>query len=280
MRLLLPAILATTAWGQAPDIDDIMRRVALNQAKSQELRTSYIYNQKQALKMIRGNKKVAREEHREYTVAPKFRGNDRTLVNFDGRYENNGRYFTFDKPGYHWKDMDLDADLMDSIANDLMHDKGGKDGISNDIFPLTYHRQLKYDFKLVKTGDYRGARAWLVHFEPKQKPKMGDLENGAIWKGDAWIDAQEYQPVTVSTTMAWKMPLAIKTLLGTNLHGVGFTVNYRKFADGLWFPVTYGGEFEFRAVFVYRRIMTINMTNSDFRRTDVSSQVAYAVEDK
>ena len=59
------AIAAGSAWGQAPDIEEIMRRVALNQAKSQELRTSYIYNQNQVLKAIRGSKKVAREEHRE-----------------------------------------------------------------------------------------------------------------------------------------------------------------------------------------------------------------------
>jgi hypothetical protein len=46
----------------------------LNQAESQDLRTSYFYRQKQLLKAIRGNGKVAREEHREYTIAPKVRG--------------------------------------------------------------------------------------------------------------------------------------------------------------------------------------------------------------
>ena len=40
------------------------------------------------------------------------------------------------------------------------------------------------------------------------------------------------------------------------------------------------GEFEFRAVFFYKRTMTISMVNSDFRRADVNSNVAYAVEDK
>ena len=78
----------------------------------------------------------------------------------------------------------------------------------------------------------------------------------------------------------WKMPLAIRTLLGTNFHGVGFTVAYEKFADGLWFPVSYGGEFELRGLFLYHRVMTVAMKNSDFRRTDVTSNVAYALEDK
>jgi hypothetical protein len=84
----------------------------------------------------------------------------------------------------------------------------------------------------------------------------------------------------VATSLAWKMPLAVKTLLGTNVSGVGFNVAYEKFADGLWFPVSYGGEFEFRAVFFYKRTMTISMVNSDFRRADVNSNIAYAIEDK
>jgi hypothetical protein len=280
MKMFILAAAAAVAWGQAPDIEEIMRRVALNQAKSQELRTNYVYHQKQVLRMIRGTKKVAREERREYTIAPKFRGIERELVHFEGKYEKNGKYLTFDKPGFKHKDLDLDSDLMNELANDMMHDKNGKDGISNDLFPLTYHRQQKYNFKFLKSETFRGAKAYRIHFEPKVKPRVGDLEDGAIWKGEALIHAEEYQPIQVATEMAWKMPMAIRTLLGTNLHGVGFTVNYQKFEDGLWFPVSYGGEFEMRAVFLYHRIMTINMTNSDFRRTDVQSNVAYAVEDK
>ena len=60
--LLLAAAAAGCAWSQTPEIDEIMSRVARNQAKSQELRTSYIYRQEQTLKMLRGNHKVAREE--------------------------------------------------------------------------------------------------------------------------------------------------------------------------------------------------------------------------
>jgi hypothetical protein len=280
MKILLLVAATLTAWGQTPDIDTIMRRVALNQAKSEELRTSFVYHQRQTLKMIRGNKKVAREEHREYTITPKFRGNDRELVKFDGKYELKGQYLTYDKPGHHYKGLDLDGDLLDGLANDMMHDKDGKDGMSRDLFPLTHHRQQRYQFKLVKSADFRGAKAYLVHFEPKQKPKLGDIEDGGIWRGDAWIDAEEYQPIQVATSLAWKMPFVVKTMLGTDFRGVGFTVTYQKFADGLWFPVTYGGEFDIRAVFFYKRTMTINMMNSDFRRTDVQSNVAYVLEDK
>jgi hypothetical protein len=280
MKLLLLAAAALAARAQTPDIDEIMRRVALNQAKSQELRTNYVYHQRQTLRMIRSNKKIAREEHREYTITPKLRGNHRELVKFDGRYESKGKYFTFDKPGYQYKGVDIDGGLMNELADDMMHHGNAKDGISNDLFPLTYHRQLKYDFKLVKAGEFRGAKAYFVRFEPKEKPKAGDMENGGAWRGDAWIDAEEYQPIQVATSLAWKMPFLVKTMLGTDFRGVGFTVTYQKFEDGVWFPVTYGGEFDIRGLFFYKRTMTVNMVNSDFRRTDVTSNVAYATEDK
>jgi hypothetical protein len=279
MKTLLLLAAAGALWGQTPDIDEIMRRVAINQAKSQELRTNYVYHQRQILRMIRGTKKIAREEIREYTVTPKFRGNERQLVSFHGKLEHRGKTQTFDKPRYKHKELDLDGELLDELANDMMHSKNGKDGISNDLFPLTYRRQQMYNFKFVKTEDYGGAKVHRVKFEPREKPKLKDIEDGAIWKGEALIDAGEYQPVTVTTQMAWKMPLAIRTFLGTNLHGVGFAVNYKKFEDGLWFPVSYGGEFDLRAVFLYHRTMTINMTNSDFRRTDVQSNIAYKVDE-
>ena len=76
------------------------------------------------------------------------------------------------------------------------------------------------------------------------------------------------------------MPLVVKTLLGTNIKGLGFSVSYEKFADGVWFPVSYGGEFDVRAVFFYKRTMAISMVNTDFRRTDVKSEIAYATENK
>src|ERR1044072_798721 len=271
MRMILLAAAAGCAWGQAPDIEEIMRRVALNQAKSLELRTNYVYHQNQILRMIRGTKKIAGEEIRDYTITPKFRGIDRQLVHFEGKYEDKGKYHTFDKPGFKHKELDLDGELLKELADDMMNDKNGKDGISSDLFPLTYRRQQKYNFKFIKTETVKGTRVHRIRFEPKEKPKLSALEDGAIWKGDALIDAEEDQPISVTTTMAWKMPLAIRARLGTNLHGVGFTVNYQKFQDGLWFPVSYGGEFELRAVFLYHRLMTINMTNSDFRRTSVES---------
>ena len=281
MKILLLAVAAGCAWGQTPGLDQIMSRVALNQAKSQDLRESYVYRQTQVLRLVRVSGKVAREEQREYGIAPKARGLKRKLIRFEGRYQSGGHYVSYGKPGYRYKGVDIDGELLDSMAEDMMHDRGSRDGIAPDLFPLTYHQQLKYNFTLEATETYRGRRVYRVRFTPKRKPALDDLDGGGgIWNGEALIDAGEYQPMRVTTELAWKAPLAVKTLLGTNVHGVGFAVSYEKVADGVWFPVSYGGEFRVRAAFFYERTISVAMTNADFRHTDVASNVTYQLEDK
>ncbi|HEY1341554.1 MAG TPA: hypothetical protein VGF59_28785 [Bryobacteraceae bacterium] len=279
MKISLLAVLAAgLAAGQTPDVASIMSRVAVNQAKSQEDREQWVYTQKQLLRFIRGGGKLAREERREYTVAPQYRGIKKSLVHFEGKYADHGKEFAYDKPRYEYKSLDIDGQLIDELSNDMLSDRQGRDGIDREMFPLTYHEQLKYDFKFVKTEKYHGRDVYRVAFEPK--PHVGGEEDGPIWKGEALIDAEEFQPVAVNTKMAKGLPLLVKTLLGTNIKGLGFSVTYDKFDDGVWFPVSYGGEFEVRAVFVYKRTMTISMQNVDFRRTDVKSEVAYETDRK
>jgi hypothetical protein len=52
-------------------------------------------------------------------------------------------------------------------------------------------------------------------------------------------------------------------------------MNYERVADGVWFPSGFGGEFKFNVLFFYRRSVSINVKNSDFKRTDVNSNVAF-----
>lgn len=275
MKLLI-LLLAATGLGRAqtPDIDQIMSRVAINQAKAQELRYLYVYTQKQLLRFVRSNGKIAREERREYVVTPRLHKIHKELAHFEGKYEEHGKFVPFDRPGYEHKGIDLDADLLNDMSQDMTDDKQSVDGIARDLFPLTYHQQLKYTFKLLGEETYRGREVYRVSFLPK--PHMDD----ANWKGQALIDRNEFQPVMVTTDLAWKMPLLVKTLLGTNVKGLGFTLTYQKFEDGVWFPVSYGGEFEVRGLFLYRRTMSIAMTNSDFHKLDVNSTIAYQTEGK
>jgi len=260
---------------QAPDVAQIMSRVALNQAKSQDAREQYVYNQKQLLRMVRSNHKIAREERREYSIVPKVRGVGKKLTKFEGKYEIHGNFVDYDTPAFQYKGMDIDGQLLDAMSNGMTNDHDAPDGISHDLFPLTYHQQLRYDFRLVGTETYRGRQVYRIAFEPKPHEH---LEDCGVWKGEALIDAEEYQPVSVHTTMALKIPAAVKILLGSNVKGLGFSLTYQKFADGVWFPVSYGGEFEVRMVFFYRRTISVSMTNSDFRRADVTSNIAYSID--
>jgi hypothetical protein len=278
MKLLLFFAAFGCALAQTPDIEQIMSRVARNQAKSQDARKDWVYNQKQLLRMIRGNGKLAREERREYAIAPKARGIHKELTSFAGKYGDHGKEVAYDKPKYQYKSVDIDGELLDDMSNDMTNDENSRDGISHDLFPFTYHQQLKYSFKLKGAENYRGREVYRVAFEPKAHQHSG--EDDMPWKGEALIDAAEYQPVLINTTLAWKMPMAVKVLLGTDIRGLGFSVSYQKFADGVWFPVSYGGEFDVRAVFFYKRKISVSMVNSDFRRADVSTNIAYAVEDK
>jgi hypothetical protein len=277
MRLLaIAAIGVTAAAAQSLDVSEIMTRVAANQTHSQEARRDYTYHQKQVLRMLRGSNKVAREEKREYDVTPGARQSHKELAHFEGKYESKGKYIPYDRPGYQYKGMDIDGELINELSEDMTNDRHSRDGIGCDLFPLTQKEQYKYNFQLLGRETYRGRDVYKVKFEPKPHQDFDE----AAWKGEALIDTAEFQPVFVHTSLAPKIPLAVKTLLGTNITGLGFAVNYQRFEDGVWFPVSYGGEFELRAVFFYKRKISVSMTNGDFRRTQVDSRVTYVSQDR
>ena len=275
MKMLLTTCTLACAFAQPPDVTTIMARVAANQSRAQELRKSYIYNQKQLLRLVRGNGRIAREERREYAITPEDRGFHKDLTRFEGKYDRHGQFVAYDRPGYEYKGMDIDGELIDDLSRDLTSDRKSRDGISYELFPFTRSEQAKYDFKLKGIENWKGRAVYRVAFQPKPH-----LEDMGAWKGEALIDTEECQPVSISTNLASKIPLAVKTLLGTNIRGLGFSVTYAKFDGDVWFPVSYGGEFELRAAFFYKRTISISLANSDFRRTDVTSRVAYATNDQ
>jgi hypothetical protein len=274
--IALFTVLAAAAAAQTPDVQTIMERVGRNQAQAVAQRQEFTFHQKQILKMHRGNGKVAREEHREYDMTPHAHGVRKELLRFEGKYEFKGKYVNYDRPGYSYKDMDIDGDLINDLSDDMTNDRHSRDGIGADLFPLTTEQQHKYNFKLLGTEQYRGRDVYRVHFEPKPHQDFDE----AAWKGEAMIDAAEFQPVSVHSTLALKIPKAVKILLGTDIKGLGFSVTYQKFEDGVWFPVSYGGEFEVRAVFFYKRTISVNMTNTEFHRTNVNSNVTYLANEQ
>jgi hypothetical protein len=283
MKPILVVLTAACALAQTHDVATIMARVAENQSVAKERRKEWVFHQKQLLRMVRTNGKLAREERREYHVMPNEKGQQKELTRLDGKYEHKGKYISYDREDFSYKDVDLDGDLVNDMSKSMTGDADARDGIGADLFPLTAEQQRKYNFKLLGTETFRGRPVHRVAFEPRPRDKGQvdvDLGGHSLWKGEARIDAEEYQPVTISTSMAPKIPAAVKILLGTDIKGLGFSLAYQKFAEGIWFPVSYGGEFEVKAVFFYKRRISVSMVNDDFRRADVSSKVAYAAEEK
>jgi hypothetical protein len=272
--------LAVLAWyaaehPEAPEV--IMAKVAQNQDRAQEMRKAFVYHQSLLIRFKRGNGKLAREEQREYTVTPSEKGFKKDLVNFTGKYEHGGKLFEYNEPGFEYKGVDIDGSLANELANDLANDKASRDGITNDLFVLTGEKQKRYVFKFEGKEDYRGTEVYRITFKPK-KASLFDCDEddgGECWAGEALIDTHEYQPVLVTTWLAKSIPKAVQVLLGTNIKHLGFKVAYQKFADGLWFPVTYGGEFYVRGVFFYKRTIALSVVNSGFQKSDVTSTVSF-----
>jgi hypothetical protein len=264
------ALAGLPALAQTPGIDEIMAKVAANQKKSVEARKQYVYHQEMLVGLHRTNGKLARQETRQYTVTPDASSGQKQMTGFGGKYEDHGKVGTYDKPGYESKGLDIDGALVSAFADD-------KDGdIPRDLFPLTKRAQRQYTYTIEGVEMYHERHVYRISFRPNhERDKDGD--QGA-WKGSALIDAEEFQPLRVTTDLAWKVPLAVRTVLGTNVRGVGFTVTYERMADGVWFPASFGGEFEVRAVFFYKRNISLNLKNSDFRHTEVVSKVAFDID--
>lgn len=270
----LMAMMTALAAGAADGVDvgEIMAKVGANQQAAREARRNYVYRQEQVIRMRRSNNRIAREERFQFEVMPTRDGTKKHLAKFDGKYEVRGKLVSYEQPGrMAKKDLDLDGDLIQDMSKDMMNDDGTHDGIGHDMFPLTTEEQKKYDFRLLGTEEYRGRRVYQVAFRPR---KNGE----ASWKGTALIDAEEFQPVMVETSLAEKIPTFVKVFFGTDVKGLGFSVAFQKFDGGVWFPVSYGGEFEVRGLFFYKRKISVSMVNSDFRKTDVKSTVTYGTD--
>ena len=48
-----------------------------------------------------------------------------------------------------------------------------------------------------------------------------------------------------------------------------------KFDEGLWFPVSYGSEFEVKALFFYKRKIAVSLRNTGFQRAQVAAKVSF-----
>ncbi|HTS35498.1 MAG TPA: hypothetical protein VMH04_07505 [Candidatus Solibacter sp.] len=243
---------------------EIMARVAVNQDRSEELRKQYVYRQKIHVVSHKPGGKLQREETAEYDVTPQPEGTQKQLKGLTGRYLHKGKYETFEGQPAPQEDS-LDGSLVKSFREDLWDDKT-KDGMGKDLFPLTSEEQKNYDFQLLGSEQQDGRSVYHIGFHPKDK---GDY----AWTGEAYIDTTEFQPVRVFTRLSRRLPFFVRTLLGTDVPGLGFNVTYQREEEGVWFPATFGTEFRLHAVFFINRNISLSLENSAFERTHVESRM-------
>ncbi|MBA3972976.1 MAG: hypothetical protein C0504_02010 [Candidatus Solibacter sp.] len=258
-------------------LDEILARVAGNQEKTEEARARIVYQQSVRTRLLRGGGRLAREEKRFYTVTPTDKGTEKQLDKLEGLYEKGGKLHPYSDPKFRHKNVDLDGELAESVTDDLVNDKKSRDGISRDLFPLTPAEQRHYDFRFDGYQNVAGVRAIRLAFSPRKRAKDDACEEdcGRPWSGTVLIDPEEFQPLSVATTMSNVIPGWVKVVFGINLKQLGFSLTYRKVAGGLWFPATYGTEFGLRVLFGYGRTVTMSMENTDFRLASAESSIVF-----
>ena len=298
------------AQDQVPTAESVMARVAANQDTSEAERTRYVYVQHARMSSRKG-KTILCEEITDYRFTPSSDDTHEQLLKVEGRMLKNKKYVSYDKllprdeekpkaEGDQKNEIDvkgansdkdkaststekkskkkdrdpvfdpdsdetLDRDLVENIRWNLIHDKS-KDGINARLFPLTSKNQADYSFRMMGRERLNDRDVFHITFRPKNKDDFG-------WSGDAYVDTTAYQPVLITTGMARKIPFAVRTLLGTNVPGLGFTVTYAPQPDDVWFPVTFSTEFKIHVLYFFHRQVFLNAENREFEKTHVTSRI-------
>ena len=123
-------------------------------------------------------------------------------------------------------------------------------------------------FELLGEQVVGGRKAYRIQFSPADPKEF-------TWAGEALIDAEELQPVSIHTGLSRRLPLLVRTMLGTDVPGLGFSTRYERVDKDLWFPVSFGTEFRLHAVFFINRTITVSMEAKNFRRATVDSAVHF-----
>jgi hypothetical protein len=283
-HLLAALLVVASASAQTPpdsplSAEAIMARVAANQDATESARATYVYIQHARVLSLKGNK-IMCEEITDSRITPSGKSSHQELLKLNGRVLKKSGYTTYNTPSKQRSSKitihpsqdpiqeapdDLDVDLVEDLRSSFTNDDT-KDGLGSDLFPLTTEEQKGMTFTLVGREQRNGRSVFHITFRPKDK-------SDADWKGDAYIDTEAFQPVLVSTAMAHKIPFAVRTVLGTSLPGLGFTVTYAPQQDGVWFPTTFGTEFKLNVLFFLHRQIVIASENRDFEKTHVSSHI-------
>jgi len=296
MRLAALVFVAISARGAEPSPDalTIMRKMAANTDAAAEARRQYVYHQRIRSGLSKTNGQVICKESREYIVIPQPTTTERKLVSFDGQCREGNKMVPYSPPGPRQPGMrqkpapagdrlaaqvTSDRDSITTVIGDFASDPKSRDGIPRQFFPLTGPEVMRYGFTLKGETTMNGRRAYDILFDSIDTPSRHcidiDEPGCSPWKGEAWIDAEDCEPVRIDTQLAHRLPWEARVFLGLNFHQLGFSVTYQRVAPGVWFPATYGSEFRFTVLWGFKRTVTLSMENTDFRRTDAQSTIEF-----
>lgn len=266
-RLFSLLFIGAALFARTPDADEIVRRVSENVDRAQAARTAWVYDQDIFVRLKRANGKLAREESRQYTVAPTEKGAQRKLVKLAGKILEGRKEVDYTEAGFRQKDIDIDGALVDSFAREVMwrHDSMG---LMVYWGPLESRNLHRYVFRLQGEERYRDYDVYRITFR--------SIEDE--WEGEALIERNEFQPVLITSAWTGRVPAAVTVALGTNVKQIGAKVTYKRFDKDLWFPVQAGGEMKLRVLFLYARTIAFSATNRDFRKADVQSSIKFGGE--
>lgn len=305
------ALLFAAVPGPAvPDSDDalaIMKKMAANTVSAAESRRQYVYHQKVRSSLLRSNGQIVCRESREYDVVPQETTTEKKLTSFLGECRQGKQMAPYSapaasQPGLKEKgtsqDGNEDRESIAGLIDDLANDSKSRDGIPRQLFPLGPEELGNYKFTLKGETSVKGRQAYDITFAPvdprglcfdigedksefKLHADFGSGENPPEpvhcrpWKGEVWVDAEDYQPIRIDTQLAKGVPWGVRVFLGINIRQLGFSLAYQRVANGVWFPATYGTEFRVTALWAYKRTITLSMENTDFRKTDAQSTIHF-----
>ena len=258
--------------------DVIMQRVIENQTRAQEARTQWVYTQEVFARSTQRNKTLMREETRTFRVLPSEKSTKRELLAVTGQRRVKNKLERYDGA---LSGKDDDTNTIDEWVSELAegkesHDesKGGiRDAFGPNVFPLASDKLKGYRFTRKNDTEFRGHAVYAVEYKPLKNGKYDYV--GDPWEGEVLVEKASFQPVFISSFLEFKMPMAVKILLGTNIRDLGFKIEYDKFGE-VWFPVKSSGEFKVDAVWFFKRNGSYSMKCYDFRKATAESSVTFA----
>jgi len=257
----------------APTADEIMQKVIENQTRALEARKQWVYTQEVFARSTQRNKTLMREETRTYRVLPNEKSNKREPLTVDGKRRVKGKVESYTQA--LTDDDDIDewvSDVVDASKDEEKKTGGFRDAFGPNVFPLAGDKLKGYIFTKKKDAEFRGHSVYVVEYKPKKNSKYDYV--GDPWEGEVLVEKESYQPVFISSFLEFKMPAAVKILLGTNIRDLGFKVEYDKFGD-VWFPVKGSGEFKLDAVWFFKRDGSYSMKCYDFKKATAESSITF-----